>query len=170
MWVRPSVHGQLVKMLITGRANDRNFIFLFLSTKSYVVDSQTNRFFLAHQIGISVVFTYVYLIHTSPRERWKTNSRTLGARRSVKMLKWRHHVASQRIQGFLEVFFQVFFFQYKGGIKRWARKKTHNSFEDGIEKSVPRDHRLSSLGKPRDANRWSSGWIFLSHPHTYDRF
>ena len=27
------------------------------------------------------------------------------------------------------------------------------SCEDGIEKSVPRDHRLSSLGKPRDANR-----------------
>ena len=25
--------------------------------------------------------------------------------------------------------------------------------EDGIEKSVPRDQRLSSLGKPRDANR-----------------
>ena len=26
-------------------------------------------------------------------------------------------------------------------------------FEDRIENSVPRDHRLSSLGKPRDANR-----------------
>ena len=31
------------------------------------------------------------------------------------------------------------------------------------EKSVPRDHRLSSLGKPRDAKRRSSGRIFLSH-------
>ena len=28
---------------------------------------------------------------------------------------------------------------------------------------------LSSLGKPCDANRWSSGWIFLSHPYTHDR-
>ena len=40
--------------------------------------------------------------------------------------------------------------------------------EDGIEKSVPRDHCLSSLGKPRDANRRSSGQIFLSHLHTHD--
>ena len=31
---------------------------------------------------------------------------------------------------------------------------------DGIEKSVPRDHRLSSLGKPRDANRRSFEPIF----------
>ena len=34
-----------------------------------------------------------------------------------------------------------------------ARKRIHHSCEDEIEKSVPRDHRLSSLGKPRDANR-----------------
>ena len=27
-----------------------------------------------------------------------------------------------------------------------------------------------SLSKPRDANQWSSGRIFLSHPHTHDRF
>ena len=39
-----------------------------------------------------------------------------------------------------------------------------------IEKSVPRDHRLSSLGKPRDAKRRSSGGIFLSYPHTHDGF
>ena len=40
--------------------------------------------------------------------------------------------------------------------------------EDGIEKSIPRDHRLSSLGKPRDANRRSSQYIFLSYPYTQD--
>ena len=33
-----------------------------------------------------------------------------------------------------------------------ARKRIHYSCEDGIEKSVPRDHRLSSLGKPPDAH------------------
>ena len=77
-------------------------------------------------------------------------------------------MTSQRIQGFLEGLFK--FFQYKWGIKWWARKRIHYSCEVGIEKSVPRDHRLSSLGKPRDANRWSSGRIFLSHPHTHDRF
>ena len=39
-------------------------------------------------------------------------------------------------------------------------------YEDGIEKSIPRDHRLSSLRKPCDASRQ----IFLSHPHTPDGF
>ena len=39
---------------------------------------------------------------------------------------------------------------------------------DGIEKSVPRDHRLSSFGKPRDAKRLSSRRFFLSHTHTCD--
>ena len=34
-----------------------------------------------------------------------------------------------------------------------------------IEKSVPRDHRLSSLGKPRDAKRRSSGRESLYHLH-----
>ena len=38
-----------------------------------------------------------------------------------------------------------------------------------MEKSVSRDHHLSSLGKPPDANWWSSRQIFPSHPHTYDR-
>ena len=39
-----------------------------------------------------------------------------------------------------------------------------------IEKSVPRDHHLSSLGKPLDAKRRSSGQILLSYPHTHDRY
>ena len=34
-----------------------------------------------------------------------------------------------------------------------SKKKIHYSCEVGIEKSVPGDHGLSSLGKPRDANR-----------------
>ena len=68
------------------------------------------------------------------------------------------------------LFWEAFssFLQYKLGIKWWARKRIHHSCEDGIEKSVPRDHRLSSLDKPCDINRWSSGRIFLSHPHTHD--
>ena len=34
-------------------------------------------------------------------------------------------------------------------------KKKNSLFvcEDGMDQSVSRDHRLSSLGKPRDANR-----------------
>ena len=46
----------------------------------------------------------------------------------------------------------------------------HYSCEGRIEKSVPQYHHLSSLGKSRDAKRRSSGWIFLSYPHTHDIF
>ena len=86
----------------------------------------------------------------------------------IVMLKWRHNVASSRIGDFLEAFFHVS--NIKCDIYWWERKIIHYSCENGIEKSVPRDHRSSSLGKPRDANRWSSERIFLSHPHTHDRF
>ena len=55
-------------------------------------------------------------------------------------------------------------------LKWQARKIIYYSCEGRIEKSVPRNHRLSSLGKPRDAKRRSSGQIFLSYPHTHDRF
>ena len=41
-----------------------------------------------------------------------------------------------------------------------SKKIIHCSYEGRIEKSVPRDHRLSSLGKPRDAKRRSSGGFF----------
>ena len=46
----------------------------------------------------------------------------------------------------------------------------HYSCEGRIEKSVPWDHRLSSLGEPRGAKRRSSGQIFLFYPYTHDRF
>ena len=50
-------------------------------------------------------------------------------------------------------------------------KKNNKLFYEGrIEKSVPRDHCLTSLGKPRDAKRRSSGRIFLPYPHTHGRF
>ena len=60
-----------------------------------------------------------------------------------------------------------------GGIIKsqwWARKRIHYLCGCGIEKSVPRDHCLSSLGKSRDCKRQSSRWIFLSHPHTHDGY
>ena len=41
------------------------------------------------------------------------------------------------------------------------------SCEDGIEKSVLRDYRLASLGKPRHPRDKSS---FPSHPHSHDIF
>ena len=56
----------------------------------------------------------------------------------------------RRIQDFLEVFFM--FFKYKMRYLVVNKKKYPISCEDEIEKPVPRDHRLSSLGKPRDSN------------------
>ena len=44
----------------------------------------------------------------------------------------------------------------------------HNLYEDGVEKYLPRDHRLSPslvmpIGEPKDG-------FYISRPHTYDRF
>ena len=50
-------------------------------------------------------------------------------------------------------------------------KKKNQLFVGGLDrKSVPHDHRVPSLGKPRYANRLSSGLISLSHLQTHDRF
>ena len=53
------------------------------------------------------------------------------------------------------IFWEIFpcLLQYKMRYLVVSKKKIHNSCEGGIEKSVPSDHRLSSIGKPRDANR-----------------
>ena len=44
------------------------------------------------------------------------------------------------------------FFKYKIRHLVVSKKKDPYSCEDGIEKPVPYDHRLSSLIYPRDAN------------------
>ena len=62
------------------------------------------------------------------------------------------------------------FLRIKCGILWWARKRIHYSGESRIEKSIPLDHCLSSLCKPLGAKKWSSGQIFISYPHTHDRF
>ena len=63
--------------------------------------------------------------------------------------------ASKRIQGLLEAYFKI---NKNSGeqekesiILVRVGKRIHYSCEGRIEKSVPRDHRLTSLGKPRDA-------------------
>ena len=55
-------------------------------------------------------------------------------------------IASQRIQELLKAYFKL----KKTMV---SKKRFHYLCEGGIEKSVPQDHRLSSLGKPRDAKR-----------------
>ena len=82
----------------------------------------------------------------------------------IVVLILRHHVASGLIQNFLEVFFM--FFQYEMRylvVSKKAKKRIHYLCEGGIEKSVPCDHRLSSLGKPRDVIWWSLRQIFLAY-------
>ena len=51
-------------------------------------------------------------------------------------------------------------FQYKMKYFVVIKKRIHYLCEDWIEKSTPRDHHLSSLGKSRDANRWFSVQVF----------
>ena len=53
----------------------------------------------------------------------------------------------------LRIFCFFMFFQYKMRYLVVSKKRIHYSCEDGIEKSVPRYHCLSSLGKPRYAKR-----------------
>ena len=72
---------------------------------------------LAHQIGISVVFIHVrshILVPARGKDKKQTTARRPHAKRTsihdvIVMLKIRHHVASQRIQDFLEIFFMFFF-------------------------------------------------------------
>ena len=83
------------------------------------------------------------------------NSSTCLSSDIIVMLKWRHHV--KLYLSILRDFWELIL-RYKK--QWWARKRIHYSCGGRIEKSVPRDHRLSSLGKPRDAKLWSSGQIF----------
>ena len=82
--------------------------------------------------------------------------------------KWQHYIILSHpsiFRSLRERFFDM---------KMWhfmVSKKNNPLFMWGwVRKSVPRDHLLSSLGKPRDANWWSSGRISLSHPYTHDGF
>ena len=54
--------------------------------------------------------------------------------------------------------------------KKTVVSKIHCLCEGRIEKYVHWDHRLSSIGKPRDAKWWSLGRLFLFYPHTHDTF
>ena len=79
------------------------------------------------------------------------------------IVKWRHcyvtsyHVASQRIQELLGAFLNALF-------NGEQDKIIHYSCEDGSTIRVPNDHRLSSLGKPRDAKRLSDPQGGFSYP------
>ena len=85
----------------------------------------------------------------------------------IVMLKWRHHVASLRIQIFLKAFFT--FLQYKM-LYLVVSKKSNTLFAWGLDRKI-RPSRLPFVICPSpDANRWWSVRIFLSHPHTHDKF
>ena len=95
------------------------------------------------------------------------NSRTWSSSDVIDMLKWRHHNMSH-LNAFRN--FWVPFFQHKMWYLMVSKKK-NPLFKWGCDrKPIPRDHHLSSLSKPLDAKQWSSVRIFLSYPHTHDRF
>ena len=99
----------------------------------------TGHHFLAHRIGISEIL---------PWDRKSYLTHAISPRMSSNVM-WN---CILHIQGLLEAYFEI------NKLKQWwARKRTHYSCEGRIEKSVPWDHLLSSLGKPRDAKRRSSG-------------
>ena len=100
----------------------------------------------------------------------KDENRTAARRKAsdvIVMLKWRHHAKSHLsvFRNFWEPFLNI-----KMRYLMVRKKIIHYLCQDGIEKSVPPDNQLSSLGKPRDANRWSSGRILLLHPQTHEIF
>ena len=130
--------------------------------------------FLAHGIRISELLPWnrkSYLTHTIlPRLSFEGyihwlywNSRTLSSSDVIVIIKWRHHVKL-----YLSVFRDFWKLIYKYKKQWWARKIINYLCEGRIEKSVPQDHSLSSLGKLCDAKQQSSGQIFLSYPHTHD--
>ena len=91
-------------------------IYYMPNLHSHIFDTQPVYFwdiFFSHtRSGFPVFYSYeiiLYHIPVPPHEKDKQIeqphvSHTLAARRSV-MVKWRHYVASQRIQDFLEAFF-----------------------------------------------------------------
>ena len=128
-------------------------------------------YFLAHRIRISEIL---------PQDRKSYLTPAILPRLSCEgyihwlhiVVKWRHcydkvtsscEIVSWRIQELPEAYFKI--------KQQWlARKIIHYSCEGRIEKSVPRNHRLSSHRKPRDAKRRSSGPICLSYHQTHDGF
>ena len=84
--------------------------------------------FLAHQSKISDILSWVGKCILPRRENERTfhclycNSCTWPSSDVIVMLKWRHHVTSQRTQGLLEVYFKI--------KSQWrARKRIHYSWE-----------------------------------------
>ena len=96
----------------------------------------------------SIILQYT---RTSSGGKLKTNSR-MSIRDVIVMLQLRNHVSFQRIQNFLEVFLYVIPIKSETFSGKQEKESTYNSCEDGMEKSVRPDHRLSSLVKPHDAN------------------
>ena len=77
------------------------------------------------------------------------------------------YILAQQIE--VSALFWKPFYKYKKWYLVVSRKNIYYLCENGIKKSVPNDHRFLSLGKPRDAKRWSTGRsFFLSQSHIHD--
>ena len=133
-----------------------------LSQTARSASRKDNTTFLAHQIGISVVFTHEILSYIAIPASGKDNKQTAArwphtVRTSIRVVTIMSKIMSQCcISAYSEFSGSLFhvFLQYKMLYIVVSKKKIiHYSCEDGIEKSVHQDHRLSSFGRPRDASR-----------------
>ena len=83
-----------------------------------VIVTEQTYLVLAHQIRISAVYILSHIpVPARGKDRKQTATRQphtgrTSNRDAIVMIKCRHHVASKRIQGFVEVFFHVLV-QYK---------------------------------------------------------
>ena len=82
-------------------------------------------------------------------------------------VKWHHHDMSR-----LSIFMNFWepFLNMKMQYLMVNKKKNPLFVWVWDRKICPLRSLLSSLSKPLDAKQWSSGRIFLSHPHTHDGF
>ena len=65
------------------------------------------------------------------------------------------------------LFYSKFYFENQ---MWWVKRYARNGCTVWIEKPITRDHSLTSLGKPCDADQWPLWQIFLSTPYTHERY
>ena len=114
---------------------------------------------------------FCWFTHVPARGKKQLHACRTSIRDVIVMLKWRHHVAFQRIQDFLEAFFVLFCFQYE--MQYLVVSKTKESI---IRVRVGKKNTSVVITVCHDSARLlmtirdPSNGIFLSYPHTHDGF
>ena len=130
-------------------------------------------FFLRGQYFSHTRSGFLFFTHLTypyqPVGKIKMNSHTLVSRRFLTSLNCLNNITISHLSVFrIQVSFM--FFQYKKRYLVVSKKNNPFLVWGWLRKIRPEVHRLLSLGKHRDVNRWSTGQMFVSHPHTHDGF